>query len=177
MRETQGERERDPGERVREGTGERGREVQGRETEKGVAPPSCSRTGGFGPLAGTAAGRRRSAGGAVAQGWPLATPQKNTGGAAAPPPTEKERGGCCPPQPTHRGPRRAPWPSPGRRHSAGGAPDWGGAGHPKKRRGLCPLNKDAQGAGRPPGRAQGRRQGAGGGLPPPEVPKEGGGRR
>ena len=64
--------ERDPG-------GERERVFQERETRKGAAaPPSpCSRTGGFGPLAGTAAGRRRSAGGAVAQGWPPATPQRN----------------------------------------------------------------------------------------------------
>ena len=70
------EREREgvrTGEREGENRKEREREIQ----EKGaVAPPSSrSRTGGFSPLAGTAAGRRRSAGGAVALGWPSATPQ------------------------------------------------------------------------------------------------------
>ena len=55
----------------------------------------------------------------------------------------------------------------GRRHVAGGAQIWGGAGHPKEKKGggCCPLHTSAQGARRPPGRAQGRWHRAGGGQP------------
>ena len=156
------EREQDPGERVRErertrkrerervreGTGERGREVQGRETEKGgCCPPHAHAQGASSPLAGRAAGRRRSAGGAVALGWPLATPQGKTGGAAAPPPTEKERGAVAPLSPRTGGPGGPP----GRPLAAGTAPTAPRTGvapaTPRKEGGgCCPLHSSAQGA-------------------------------
>ena len=156
---------------------------RGEKTRGAVAPLWIPHsTPGWGCPDWPPARRRRRSGGGAGRRRP---PAKEEGAAApsteqrrglCPLPAEREREGIAPSQIKHRGPG-GPLAAHGRRHSAGGAPNWGGAGHPKKRRGLCPLNKDAQGAGRPPGRVQGRRHGAGGGLPPPEVPEEGEGRR
>jgi len=172
-----GERERE-----RKKAGER-KCWTGERKQGGLLPPSGSRTAP--PCWGCpdwppAKWRRRAAPATGRRGGGGAAPSTEQGGGLCPPPAEtrgllppsnRERGGLPPSLATHRGPG-GPLAARGRRHSAGGAPNWGGAGHPKKRRGLCPLNKDAQGAGRPPGRVQGRRHGAGGGLPPPGVPEE-----
>jgi len=109
-----------------------------------TTPPSRGARPGRRP--GGGAGRRRP----PARGVAPATPQER-----------KERGGCCPlsrerkrgllppPQTTHRGATLAPLAAHDRRHSTGGAQDWGGAGHPKEEGAAAPSTQEHRGPGGP----------------------------
>jgi len=130
-----------------------------------TAPP----LGAHGLAAGQAAapggaGRRQGSGAGHSPG------EREEEGAVAPS-TEKEGGFA--PLSTCTGAQAGPLAAHGRRRTAGGAPNWGGAGHPKeRRRGLLPPPQKRTGGLRPPGRAQGRRRHAGGGQSPPGMPEE-----
>ena len=139
-RELTGERERGERERVNRRERERSREREG-EIQGVVAPLAHTQRPPLGAL-GLAAGQAAAPGGAGRR--------RGSGAGHSPGEGRKRRGGCCPlnrekerglaPLTARaQGAQVGPLVAHGRRRTAGGAPNWGGTGHPKgRRRGLLP---------------------------------------